>query len=125
MFNETLIDLKAPGYQNQRFHLAVLGRDPMVEKEPREFRPPEERASTNWLDPQGRYHDWIFVDLKKEFWNIGLQMVLRVTEICLTPEQPHYEGEDWHVEGQMVRCRSQTPYPLDNRLSLLSTSGPI
>lgn len=100
MFNQTLIHLKAPGHLNQRFHVAVLGRDPMIVKEPGDFRPPQQRATRHWLDSQGRYRDWIFVNLKKEFWNIGLQMILRVTEIGLNPDKPCYKGEDWHVDGR-------------------------
>lgn len=101
MFNQTLIDLKAPGYSNQRFHVAVLGREPMIVKEPGDFHPPQQRATRQWLDPQGRFQDWLFVNLKKEFWNIGLQMILRVMEIDLSPEEPRYDGEEWHVQGRM------------------------
>ena len=101
LFNCTLMDLKAPGYQNQRFHLAESGRDPMILREPGYFRPPEQRAIVDWLDKQGRYQDFIYVDLMKEFWNIGIQMVLHLQDINLTPETPQYEGEHWHIQGQM------------------------
>lgn len=101
MFNQTLMDLKAPGHSNQRFHVAVLGREPMIVKEPAEFRPPQQRATSQWLDSRGRFQDWLFVDLKKEFWNIGLQMVLHVMEIDLNPENSCYEGEEWHVKGRL------------------------
>ena len=101
MFNQTLTDLKAPGYSNQRFHVAVVGRDPMIVKEPGDFHPPQQRATRQWLDSQGRFQAWLFVDLEKEFWNIGLQMILRVTEINLTPEKPRYDSEEWHVQGRM------------------------
>lgn len=102
MFNRTLIDLKAPGYQNQRLHVAELGRVPEIVKEPGAFRPPEQRSTQQNLDSHGHYRDDIFVDLKKELWNIGLQFVLKVTSIELSPETPTYEGEEWHIEGQMV-----------------------
>ena len=103
MFNKTLIDLKAPGYQDQRFHVADLGREPMIVKEPSAFRPPEQRTPVrNFLDSQGRYRTWLSVDLKKEFWNVGLQFVLRVTEVNLSPGNAKYEGEEWHIEGQEV-----------------------
>jgi hypothetical protein len=101
MFNQTLIDLKAPGYSNQRFHVAELGREPMIVKEPAEFRPPQQRATSRWLDSEGRFREWLFVDLKKEFWNIGVQMILRLMDIDLSPGKPFYESEDWHVEGRM------------------------
>jgi hypothetical protein len=95
-----LIDLKASGYQNQRFHLAELGRDPMIMREPGSFTPREQRAWNSWLDHQGRYRDVIFVHLKREFWNSGLQMVLQMREIDLIPEKPEFEEDDWHEKGQ-------------------------
>ena len=101
MFNQTLIELKAPGHTNQRFHVAVLGREPAVMTEPGGFRPPSQRATKQWLDSQDRFHDWLLVDLKKEFWNIGLQMILHVREINLDPQTPSYQGEEWHVQGRM------------------------
>ena len=73
----------------------------MIQREPGAFSPPEQRANVDWLDRQGRYQDFIFVDLKREFWNIGIQMVLTLQDIKLTPEAPQYEGEEWHIHGQM------------------------
>ena len=102
LFNRSLMELKAPGYQNQRFHVLVLGRDPEIIKSPGEFRPPEQRATRQWLDDQGRFNDWLNVDLKREFWNIGIQMVAHVRHIRLDSAHPRYEGEEYHVQGQMV-----------------------
>ena len=104
LFDQSLMELKAPGYQNQRFHVLVLGREPAITKQPGKFRPPEQRATKQWLDDQGRFHEWLRVDLRKEFWNIGVQMVLHVRRIRLTPKRPLYEGEKYHVQGQMVRA---------------------
>jgi len=42
----------------------------------------------------------MFVDLRKNFWNIGCQFVLQIREINLSTDNPIYEGEDWHVQGQ-------------------------
>ncbi|KAL8764660.1 MAG: hypothetical protein Q9194_006909, partial [Teloschistes cf. exilis] len=100
LFNRTLIDLKAPGYQNQRIHLVRFGRNPFIKREPPAFRPPEQRAYEQWLDRDGRYKSSIFVDLKREFWNVGVQMVLQIREINLAPHHPKYDGEEWHVQGQ-------------------------
>ena len=102
LFNHSLMELKAPGYQNQRFHVLILGRDPEIVKHPGPFRPPEQRATRQWLDHSSRFHDWLSVDLKREFWNIGLQMVLHVKHIKLNSSHHRYEAEDWHVQGQMV-----------------------
>ncbi|KAL8799657.1 MAG: hypothetical protein Q9182_005727 [Xanthomendoza sp. 2 TL-2023] len=113
LFNRALIDLKAPGYQNQRIHLVRFGRDPFIKREPPAFRPPEQRAYTDWLNLEGQYRSSIFVDLKREFWNIGLQMVLQIREITLTPEHPEFDGDEWHVQGQTVRSM----YPHKPRVS--------
>ena len=102
MFNRTLVDLKAPGYQNQRIHLVRFGRDPFIKREPGPFRPPEQLAYASYRNSKGEYKSSIFVDLKREFWNIGLQMVLQVRDINLTPDHPTYEGEEWHIQGQTV-----------------------
>ena len=119
IFNRTLIDLKAPGYRNQRIHLVRFGRTPFVNREPGSFRPPEQRAFEKWRNHKGQYKSSILVDLKKEFWNIGLQMVLHVQEISLTPLNPSYAGEKWHVQGQTVlylnSCLSFTLLFLLNR----------
>ena len=100
MLNRTIISLKAPDYENVRLHVAVMGREPCIKKDVDDFRPPEQRATKTWIDSHGRWQDFIFVDLKKEFWNIGLQMVLQVQEISLDPQSTNYEGEEWHVQGQ-------------------------
>lgn len=100
IFNRTIMALKAPSYENVRLHVADLGREPMIKKDVDEFRPPEQRAISDFVDAQGRYRDWLFVDLKKEFWNIGLQFVLHIQEINLTPSRPSFKGEEWHVQGQ-------------------------
>ena len=100
LFNRTLMALKAPNYENARLHVAVLGREPMIKKDVDDFCPPEQRAITDFRNAQGRYREWLFVDLKKEFWNIGLQFVLHIQEINLTPNRPRFRGEEWHVQGQ-------------------------
>lgn len=87
MLNRTLIQSKAPDYENIRLHVAVMGREPFIKKDVDDFRPPEQRATKTWIDSQGRWRDFIIVDLKKEFWNIGLQIVLHVQEITLAPQK--------------------------------------
>ena len=101
-FNRVIIDLKDPGYFNQRIHLVEFGRDPFIKREPDNFRPPEQRAWGNFLDNDGHFHISMFVDLKKEFWNTGLQMVLHLQDIELSPDNPMFGGEEFHVQGQTV-----------------------
>ena len=102
LFNRTIIDLKAPGYLNQRIHLVDFARDPFIQRDPDNFRPPEQQADESLLNHNGQYQNFMFVDLKKEFWNTGLQMVLHLRDINLCPEHPIYEGEEWHVQDQTV-----------------------
>ena len=42
------------------------------------------------------------LDLKTEFCQRGLQVIIKLANIQLTPEKPDYDGGTWHVEGQMV-----------------------
>ena len=103
IFNEALIEAKAPNYKNIRLHVAVLSSDPyttVISKDVGNFTPPQRRNPGHFTDDQDRYCKWLFVDLRKEFWNTGLQMVCEVQEFDLSPNSTHYEGEDWHVQGQ-------------------------
>ncbi|KAF8647080.1 hypothetical protein AX16_006914 [Volvariella volvacea WC 439] len=43
------------------------------------------------------------VDLVKDYGNRGLQIIVKLANIHLTPEKPRYEGGTWHVEGRLVR----------------------
>ena len=42
------------------------------------------------------------INLKEEYANSGLQIIVKLANIHLTPENPSYEGGSWHVEGQLV-----------------------
>ena len=42
-------------------------------------------------------------DLREEFGIWGLQVIVKLANIELTPEKPEYAGGMWHVEGQLVR----------------------
>ena len=112
LFNRTLVDLKAPGYRNQRLHLAMIDRDPVIQREPGPFRPPEQsgRHINRYLDEHGRYDSSILVDLKKEFWNSGIQMILQMRDIELNAENQGYQGGPWHVQGQRNERICATAY---------------
>ena len=116
-FNRTLIDLKAPGWQRQRIVLVEMGREPMILREPEPFRPPEQRMHNMMLNQQGWYlnaegqfPDAFFVDLKKEFWNIGVQFVLQMQDIDLDARDSDFHGENWHVQGQTNERICATAY---------------
>lgn len=42
------------------------------------------------------------VRLRDDFRDSGLQIIVKLANIELTPDKPYYEGGTWHVEGQLV-----------------------
>lgn len=79
-----------------------FARDPFIKREPESFRPPEQRADRSFLNEYSQFQKYMFVDLKKEFWNTGLQMILHLRDIELSPKSPAFVGEEWHIQGQTV-----------------------
>jgi hypothetical protein len=63
----------------------------IVRPEPENFRVP-------LVDPDG------FFDLKTQFGKSGLQVIVKLANIHLSPDKPEYGGGTWHVEGQLVRA---------------------
>ncbi|KAL4929764.1 DUF4246 domain-containing protein [Aspergillus undulatus] len=55
--------------------------------EPGEFQPPRDSGET--------------IDLQDQFRDKGLQVIVKMANIELTPEKPEYEGGSWHIEGQL------------------------
>lgn len=41
------------------------------------------------------------VDLRKDFHDSGLQVIFKLSNIHLTPEDPEYYGGSWHIEGAL------------------------
>lgn len=83
--------------------------------EPGTFQPPsvpdhmrEEYfdKTTNTLKPEKT------VDLRRDYSQRGLQVIVKLANIQLTPEKPRYEGGSWHVEGQLNEhiCATATYY---------------
>lgn len=46
------------------------------------------------------------LNLREEFAERGLQVIVKLANIHLTPEKPEYGGGSWHVEGQLVSALS-------------------
>lgn len=76
-----------------------------VQPEPGAFHPPTVRnhmrseyfvPGTDTLRPE------MTVDLVRDYRHRGLQVIVKLANIELTPEKPSYEGGSWHVEGQLV-----------------------
>ena len=69
--NRALID---SGFQDTRIHLVDFGSDNFIDRDPTEpFHPPDQRPFAGFLDKDGRYRKDVFVNLKQELWDIGLQ----------------------------------------------------
>lgn len=72
--------------------LEAIQRERVTQPEPGTFQPPEDfDEATQTL-----------VDLKRDYSQTGLQVIVKLANIHLTPEKPEYEGGSWHVEGQLV-----------------------
>ncbi|PKX93307.1 DUF4246 domain-containing protein [Aspergillus novofumigatus IBT 16806] len=63
-------------------------REPIRRPEPGEFAP-------RVIEAKGQ------VNLREDFALNGLQVIVKLANIELTPEKPEYEGGSWHVEGQL------------------------
>jgi hypothetical protein len=61
---------------------------PIILPEPGEFAIPQERKT---------------LDLRTHFPDTKLQVIVKLANIELTPDNPSYEGGTWHIEGQLVR----------------------
>jgi hypothetical protein len=55
-------------------------------------------------EPEGPFRPSLTpsLDLKAEYSKRGLQVIVKLANIQLTPEKPDYEGETWHLEGRLV-----------------------
>lgn len=59
----------------------------MVRPEPGVFEPLPSPPKLNFREVYGKR---------------GLQVIVKLANIELTPDKPEYDGGSWHVEGQMV-----------------------
>ncbi|KAF9469542.1 hypothetical protein BDZ94DRAFT_1231203 [Collybia nuda] len=80
----------------------------LVLPEPGLFHPPEEPTS--------------LVDNRKDYSHRGLQIIVKLANIHLTPERPEYKGGTWHVEGQLNEhiCATALYYYHNNNASYLA-----
>ena len=75
-------------------------------RQPGPYRAPELRADDKYLNENSEFSSSIFVDLRKEFWDVGIQLIIKLSSIELNSERPEYPGEEWHVQGQLVRPKN-------------------
>ncbi|TFK66407.1 hypothetical protein BDN72DRAFT_961786 [Pluteus cervinus] len=81
----------------------IRGNRVIVQPEPGQFEPPsfpvglrrQNQRKSGELKPEQ------VVDLKRDYGTRGLQVIVKLANIHLTPEKPNYPGGTWHVEGQL------------------------
>lgn len=78
---------------------------PIIQPEPKDFKPP--------------VSDGGLVDLRELFAKEGLQVIVKLANIELTPDKPEYAGGSWHIEGQLVGSSKGFQF----RLSGISTNA--
>lgn len=61
---------------------------PVVQPEPKDFVAPRADAT---------------VDLRNQFPDTKLQVIVKLANIELSPDKTTYDGGSWHIEGQLVR----------------------
>lgn len=63
--------------------------------------------------PRGREVEPL--DLRTHFARAGIQVIVKLANIHLTPSKPHYSGGSWHIEGQLnERICATALYYYDN-----------
>ncbi|KAK2809590.1 hypothetical protein FQN50_003644 [Emmonsiellopsis sp. PD_5] len=90
----------------------------------------------NWEQPSPRTDmvmppEEVLVDLKRDYAETGLQVIVKLANIQLTPEKPQYNGGSWHIEGQLNEhiCATALYYYdsaniTDSRLAFRQMSNP-
>lgn len=89
LWNITLAPLAVPGSRPhwfKRIHYHGSYEDEIVQPEPSLFSPPTPHPP---------------LDLRLKYIDSGLQVIVKLANIELTPTKPRYEGGSWHVEGQL------------------------
>lgn len=55
------------------------------------------------------------VNLQDQFREKGLQVIVKMANIELSPGNPEYKGGSWHIEGQLVRLLSKPCLRIANK----------
>ncbi|RFU29287.1 hypothetical protein B7463_g7047, partial [Scytalidium lignicola] len=77
----------------------------VIQPDAAKFRPPSlpKHMKPMYFKPGTReIKEEIKVDLKRDYGERGLQIIVKLANIELAPEKPEYEGGSWHVEGQLT-----------------------
>ncbi|TFK72603.1 hypothetical protein BDN72DRAFT_762932 [Pluteus cervinus] len=98
----------------------------IVQPDAETFSPPSVRShlKDQYFLPSGELKPEKTVDLKRDYGHRGLQVIVKLANIHLTPEKPSYPGGTWHVEGQLNEhiCASAIYYYSNDNIST-STLG--
>lgn len=125
LWNQTLAPLKDRTLPIERVSYTQCVYDPDPERDwPQDIYPSQNPAESD-MDYWRRREQWFedtrrvvlpepnefiapetkpMFNLKEKFTEKGLQIIVKLANIQLTPEKPEYAGGTWHVEGQMVRA---------------------
>ncbi|OAL72274.1 hypothetical protein A7D00_3272 [Trichophyton violaceum] len=82
----------------------------VAQPEPGKFVPEEKVNSYN--DDKKPLDERKTVNLQRDYGKTGLQVIVKLANIHLTPENNKYDGGSWHVEGQLNKhiCASALFY---------------
>ncbi|KAG5639577.1 hypothetical protein H0H81_010778 [Sphagnurus paluster] len=107
LWNMTLTPLKSADVKvwYQRIAYKFCDYDPDPESWP-ETEGPQKQEDEDEDAFLERRADWYeeqrnVVNIWKDYAETGIQVVIKLANIHLTPEKPEYEGGSWHVEGQL------------------------
>ncbi|KAI4277767.1 MAG: hypothetical protein LQ337_001525 [Flavoplaca oasis] len=102
MLNSSLMHVKTSNLFYPRIDPEKqISREGLPDPEPGPYRSSESRLRSGKLTEDGKLPTPVRVDLRKEFWDNGIQAVIQVSSIELGEDRPAYPGEDWHVQGQL------------------------
>jgi Protein of unknown function (DUF4246) len=85
-------------WERRQEWLEQYRREHLVFPEPDKFMPPLWENKLEKLSSQVKPG----IDLRELYSEKGLQIIVKLASIHLTPEKPSYAGGTWHVEGQLV-----------------------
>ncbi|KAF8885766.1 hypothetical protein BD779DRAFT_1673492 [Infundibulicybe gibba] len=88
----------------ERWHHWIEATRRVVLPEPGEFQPhpvPKRSRNEYFGLKAEELKPWKAVDLRRDFGHQGLQVIVKLANIHLTPDKPDYGGGTWHVEGQL------------------------
>ncbi|GKZ29777.1 hypothetical protein AbraIFM66950_006407 [Aspergillus brasiliensis] len=117
LWDHSLTQVREPGNERIRYYKVSYLPHPDPEPKPEEGEDSDDEEFSERYDawerarpillpepgqfrsPQPIWNDW--VNLRRSFHETGLQVIVKLATIELTPERPEYEGGSWHLEGQL------------------------